>query len=125
MNNPLAFHQLNKRLGKQSSNAVTDIQQTEFYDMRQKFFALDHTAEVLENYRRIHENQLFDKVLHDERLKKAFLKHEGRKQENLIADYGSNFSNYKYLENTSEQTDNNGAHSALQFMQDNFIYKHL
>jgi len=47
--------------------------------MSQKFFALDHTAEVLENYRRIQENNLFDKILHDERDKKAFLKHESRK----------------------------------------------
>ena len=35
--------------------------------MRKKFFYLDHTAEVLENYRRMEENQIFDKVLHDER----------------------------------------------------------
>jgi hypothetical protein len=47
--------------------------------MRNKFFYLDHTAEVLENYRRIQENQIFDKILHDERNKKAFLRHESRK----------------------------------------------
>jgi len=40
---------------------------------------LDHTAEVLENYRRIQENLLFDKVLHDKRQKTAFLKNESRK----------------------------------------------
>lgn len=37
---------------QQVSKAVTDIQETEYSDMRNKFFALDHTAEVLENYRR-------------------------------------------------------------------------
>jgi hypothetical protein len=47
-------------------------------------FSLDHTAEVLENYRRIKENEIFTKVLHDEREKKAFLRREGRKKENII-----------------------------------------
>jgi hypothetical protein len=45
---------------------------------------LDHTAEVLENYRRIKENEIFDQILHDAREKKAFLKAEERKTENLI-----------------------------------------
>jgi hypothetical protein len=48
---------------------------------------LDHTAEVLENYRRIKENELFNHVLHGEREKKAFLKKEDRKPENLIDNY--------------------------------------
>lgn len=45
---------------------------------------LDHTAEVLENYRKIKENELFQKVLHDERQKKAFLKTESKKIEHLL-----------------------------------------
>ena len=54
--------------------------------MRNKFFALDHTAEVLENYRRLKENEIFDRILHDERMKKAYIKTESRKRENLIDD---------------------------------------
>jgi len=46
---------------------------------------LDHTAEVLENYRKIKENEIFQQVLHDERHKKAFLKAESLKMENLLA----------------------------------------
>lgn len=46
---------------------MQDIRDTEWYDMSKKFFYLDHTAEVLENYRRLHENQIFDRILHDER----------------------------------------------------------
>ena len=52
--------------------------------MSEKFYYLDHTAEVLENYRKIQENKIYDRVLHDERQKKAFLKNESRKQENLL-----------------------------------------
>ena len=65
--------------------------------MRNKFFALDHTAEVLENYRRLKENEIFDRVLHDERMKRAYLKTESRKRENLIAD---RFQDQNYLDHT-------------------------
>ena len=53
LNNPGAFHKLNRQLRKQATHAVTDIQETEYADLRKKFFYLDHTAEVLENYRRL------------------------------------------------------------------------
>jgi hypothetical protein len=52
---------------------------------------LDHTAEILENFRRIQENILFNHVLHDERDKKAFLRKENRKAENIIENYDSKF----------------------------------
>jgi len=55
---------------------VTDIEREEMGNLSKKFFLLDHTAEVLENYRRIKENEIFDQILHDEREKKAFLKAE-------------------------------------------------
>jgi hypothetical protein len=56
---------------------------------------LDHTAEVLENYRRIKENEIFDRVLHDERMKKAFLKTESQQVENLLET--SKYQNYGYF----------------------------
>ncbi len=61
---------------------------------------LDHTAEVLENYRRIQENEIFNRVLFAEREKKAFLKKEGRKIENLIENYDQKFASFKYFEAT-------------------------
>lgn len=64
--------------------------------MRKKYFYLDHTAEVLENYRRLKENEIFDKILHDGRMKKAFLKNEGSRVENLISDFDNKFKDYKY-----------------------------
>mmetsp|Transcript_7117 Transcript_7117/g.11272 ORF Transcript_7117/g.11272 Transcript_7117/m.11272 type:complete len:80 (-) Transcript_7117:931-1170(-) len=71
--------------------------------MQKKFFYLDHTAEVLENYRRIEENKIFDKILHDGRMKRAFLKKEGRQRENLIENYDERFGSHRYLEDTGAQ----------------------
>lgn len=62
---------------------------------------LDHTAEVLENYRRMKENEIFDKQLHDKRMKTAYLKHESRKTENLISDFSQKYEGHKYFENTN------------------------
>ena len=53
MNNPQAFYKINKQLRYQATRAIDDIHRTEFTNMSKKFFYLDHTAEVLENYRRI------------------------------------------------------------------------
>lgn len=55
---------------------------------------------MLENYRRIQENEIYDRVLHEEREKKAFLKKEERKTENLIENYEQRFGNSGYFENT-------------------------
>ena len=74
----------NKEIRKEAVQAVHEIEMTEKGDLGRKFFYLDHTAEVLENYRRIQENIIFDKVIHEGRQKKAFLKNESRKLENLI-----------------------------------------
>ena len=82
-------------------HTVDDIWVKEGGDLMKKFFVLDHTAEVLENYRRIKENDIFEKLLFDEREKKAFLKKEDRKIENLIENYDQKFANHNYFSNTS------------------------
>ena len=56
------------------------------------------------------------------------MKHEGRKTQNLIADFGSNFGNYKYFENTHGQEKmlpEGKVASASEFMQDSFIFYHM
>ena len=123
INNPQAFHRLNRSLHKQTSAAVEDIRVNEYFDMRNKFFALDHTAEVLENYRRIEENNLFDKVLHDKRMRQAYLKTEARQTQHLISDFETHFRDYQYL-STSESAPNTSI-SATNFMQDAAITTHL
>ena len=57
----------NKEIRKEAVQAVHEIEMTEKGDLGRKFFYLDHTAEVLENYRRIQENIIFDKVIHEGR----------------------------------------------------------
>lgn len=92
---------MNKTISKQAGGNVADIWEKEGGSLRDKFFLLDHTAEVLENYRRIQENEIFSRILFEEREKKAFLKKEGRKMENLIENYDQKFGQFKYLEATN------------------------
>jgi len=79
---------------------VQDIWDKEGGSLRNKYFLLDHTAEVLENYRRIQENEIFNRILFEEREKKAFLKKEGRKIDNLIDNYEQKIASFKYFDAT-------------------------
>lgn len=67
LENPKLYSFANKDLRNQTSTALHDLERTEKGDLGRKFFYLDHTAEVLENYRRLQENELFEKVLHETR----------------------------------------------------------
>ena len=91
MLNPKVMTGINKGIRNQVGGVVNDIWEKEGGSLRNKFFVLDHTAEVLEKYRRVQENEIFNKVLFDEREKRAFLKKEARKQENLIENYDQRF----------------------------------
>lgn len=51
--NPKVMKHANKALMREATNTVDDIWDKEGGSLRNKFFVLDHTAEVLENYRRI------------------------------------------------------------------------
>ena len=98
--------------------------------MRNKFFYLDHTAEVLENYRRFQENTIFDKILHDERMKKAFLKHESRDIKNLIPDFDSKYGSYKYLQDTSNTANSfehvqGGKSSSMLFLEEEQVFRNM
>jgi hypothetical protein len=75
----------NKAMRKQVGTKIDDIYEDESASLRNKFFALDHTAEVLENYRRIQENKIFTAVLHSSREKKAFLKNESRELQSILS----------------------------------------
>ena len=86
ISNPKFYSYANRVIRKQAVSGIHDLELSERDDLGRKFFALDHTAEVLENYRRIKENEIYTKVLHVERLKKSFLRAESRKKENLLHD---------------------------------------
>ena len=86
---------INKTAKKQALQGIDSVAESDRGHLHEKFYYLDHTAEVLENYRRIQENEIFDKVLHGEREKKAALKLESRKMEHLLET--SEFNSYGYF----------------------------
>ena len=67
MSNPSFTTFANKMLKKTATKGVDQAINSEKQDMQEKYYFLDHTAEVLENYRKFEENKIFDRVLHDER----------------------------------------------------------
>ena len=97
---PRIMKHTNRALQSQATHVVEDIWQKEGGSLRDKYFVLDHTAEVLENYRRIQENEIFERVLFEQREKKAFLKKEARKINNIIDNYEQKYGNFKYFEGT-------------------------
>lgn len=89
-------------------------------------FSLDHTAEVLENYRRMKENEIFNHVLFEERNKRAFLRKEERKRENLIGNYEQRFPSTGYLQNTNNPLTFDQLHiSDSVFYSTDIIHKNL
>lgn len=90
--NPTFGSFANKELRRQATAGVDSVYMNDKDRLYEKFYYLDHTAEVLENYRKIQENLIFDRVLHDQRQKKAFLKSESRKLENLLEGHSSDAS---------------------------------
>ena len=124
---PKIMKHANQALQRQATHSVEDIWQKEGASLRDKYFVLDHTAEVLENYRRIQENEIFDRVLFEEREKKAFLKKEARKIDNLIDNYEQRFANYKYFQGTDAATiDLARIHPSKDlFLEDNTISKNV
>ena len=65
--NPTFSSFANKVLRKQAQEGVDSVYENDKDHLAEKFYYLDHTAEVLENYRKLQENIIFGKVLHDER----------------------------------------------------------
>ena len=102
--NPVLYSFANQALRKKASGAVHELERNERAMLGDRFFYLDHTAEVLENYRRIQENKIFDAALHESDQKKAFLKSESRKFENLLET--SKYDSYNYFQDnaTNEQS---------------------
>ena len=60
INSPKILKKINQDIKKMTFNQIDEIIEKEGQDLRRKFFYLDHTAEVLENYRRIKENEIFN-----------------------------------------------------------------
>jgi hypothetical protein len=124
---PRIMKHTNRALQSQATHVVDDIWAKEGGSLREKYFVLDHTAEVLENYRRIQENEIFNRVVFEEREKKAFLKKEGRKVDNLIDNYQQRFANFQYFQGTdAANVDLGRIHATKElFLEDNTIIKNV
>ena len=59
LSNPKFYSYANRAIRKQAIYGINDIENIEKDELGRKFFTLDHTAEVLENYRRIKENEIY------------------------------------------------------------------
>jgi len=85
---------------KRMMNVITKTELSQRKNLQEKILMLDETAEVLENYRRILEVKVFNRLLHREREKRLFLKKHSRKLENLIPDYDIKFRTFERWNNT-------------------------
>lgn len=93
--------QLNKYLRGQTMNVLQKTEDVELLRLSETLFHKDHTAQVLENYRKIRENKIFNRKLHEIKEKKLSLKLESRKISNLIPDYEIKFGGYEKFNNTA------------------------
>ena len=64
--NRVLYSFANQALKKETSEALHKIEYFEKEKLGERFFYLDHTAEVLENYRRLQEKKIFNHVLHEQ-----------------------------------------------------------
>eukprot|EP00826_Nyctotherus_ovalis_P057559 TRINITY_DN7878_c0_g1_i3.p1 TRINITY_DN7878_c0_g1~~TRINITY_DN7878_c0_g1_i3.p1 ORF type:complete len:1000 (-),score=242.76 TRINITY_DN7878_c0_g1_i3:139-3138(-) len=85
---------------KRATRAISAISNANLKNLEEKILYLDKTAAVLENYRRILEVKIFNRLLHREREKKLFLRMHSRKLENLIPDFDIRFKTFERWNNT-------------------------
>lgn len=89
-------------------SSLSDIAHVEKQRMGEKLFLLDHSAQVLENYRKIEEIKLYNAIQHEQKEKQAALKITKRKLENLLPDFQTQsqlqtHSGVEFLESTRKQ----------------------
>lgn len=94
---------MNEVLRKETNEAVNLAAKSNDSKLRAKIFILDHTAEVLENFRRLQEYNIWKKELHYEREKLVALKKESRKLQNVIENYDALYGTRGYLEDTKNE----------------------
>lgn len=91
-----SFNRVLKDKLKMSIGQVYDEEKLRF---ERKFGILDHTAEVLENFRRFEEHKIFREIEHKERMKSIALDKERIKLPNIIWNYELKFGENSSLEN--------------------------
>jgi len=94
---------MNAPLKKTLSDIIDTAGETTNQKLRAKIFLLDHTAEVLENFRRFQEYKIWKFELHSERERLVALKNQALDIENAIENYDTLYANRKYLADTQAQ----------------------
>jgi hypothetical protein len=87
--------QFNKYLRQRSMQVIAKTEESDMKLLSESLFTKDHTAQSLENLRKIRENRIFNKKMHELAERKFALKLEGRKIGNLIENYEMKFLNYE------------------------------
>jgi len=100
-----------------ASKGINIAQKKNQKSLEEKIFFLDKTAAVLENYRKILEVKIFNRLLHREREKRLFLKMHARKLENLIPNYDIRFKTFERYNNT-ELTLNEPQYTLHNFLEE-------
>ena len=98
--------QFNKYIRKKTIEKINLNEQKDFEDLSAKLFSIDHTAQVLENIRRLKENKIFSRKLHEVKEKKLALKLESRKLGNVIEDFNQKFQNFENYNGTRVNSKN-------------------
>jgi hypothetical protein len=87
--------QLNRYLRKRTMDVLAKTEEHDMKLLSESLFTKDHTAQSLENLRKIQENKIFNRKMHEITEKKFALKLESRREINLIENYEGRFLNYE------------------------------
>ncbi|CAI2375125.1 unnamed protein product [Moneuplotes crassus] len=111
----------NKNLRKAMSTIIDEVERQNTKTLKSKIFLLDHTAEVLENFRRVQEYKIWKHELHYQRERLVALKKESLKYENLIDNYEALYGTRGYLEDTANEQDHY-KHQLKDFVDNRRLY---
>ena len=88
-------HNYNLFIKDKAAKLINEKQHADFLYLENKMFALDYTAQVLENMRKDKENKIFNIKYKEVYEKKLAIKLESRKKQNLLENYENTFKNYE------------------------------
>jgi hypothetical protein len=87
--------QLNRYLRGRTMQVIAKSEETDMKLLSESLFTKDHTAQSLENFRKMRENRIFTRKMHELAERKFAMKLESRKTTNLIENYEMKFLNYE------------------------------
>lgn len=107
---------LNKVLRKKIIKNINQAQSEDFKSLETRLFLKDMNSQSLENLRKIKENKIFNKKLHELHERKLAVKLESKKLENLIENFDFRFKNYETYNDTEGNSFKN--YTLIDFTQE-------